>query len=404
MSNFPLVSNLLLSRAGIYLAPDRSDHLEYCLQAASQEADYADPGSYVAALSGNDVTHFSWQYLLHHLAIGETYFFRDADMLYREVLPRLIARRRADNSHALHIWSAGCATGEEPYSVAMLLRHLLPDFVRWKITILGTDINEKALIQARRGRYSTWSMRGAIPPFAQMYFQRNIDSWQLSESILQMASFRYGNLIESQMSIANADLILCRNVLLYMAHDQRRTVIARLKQALAEGGELLLGNHDPAFKPFYLPTWIERPAGKEVPAAEFSKPTERFIEQARRAADGEEWDEAHRWLNKALAANRLDLPAYYLSALVFEGEGRTDEAIAALRRCLYLDHNFALGYFTLGNLYARRGERGQANQLWANAATLLKENPLPDPLPMADGLTAADILALINNQIAELSA
>jgi chemotaxis protein methyltransferase CheR len=404
VSNFAVVSNLLLSRAGIYLAPDRDDHLDYCLQAACQEADYADLDSYLAALIQNDLTHYSWQYLLHYLAIGETYFFRDSDLLFREILPKLIARRRVEGSYALRIWSAGCATGEEPYSVAMLLRYLLPDLERWKITILGTDINEQALIQARRGRYSTWSIRGAIPPCGSAYLMRRDDSWQLSNVILQMVDFRYGNLIDPQLSIANADIILCRNVLLYMAHDHRRAIMARLKRALTEGGELLVGNHDPVVNPVYQPARVERVAGKTILPLPLANSTERFLEQARKAADNEQWDEAHGWLDKVLIENRLDLSAYYLRALIFEGQGLADEAVAALRRCLYLDHNFALGYFTLGNLYARRGDRGQANSLWANAAALLKENPSDEALPLADGLTAADILALIDNQLAELSA
>lgn len=404
VSNFAVVSNLLLSRAGIYLAPDRADHLAYCLQAACQEADYSEFETYLAELVQNELTHYSWQYLLHYLAIGETYFFRDSDLLFREVLPKLIERRRAQGSYTLRIWSAGCATGEEPYSVAMLLRYLLPDLDRWNIKILGTDINEQALIQARRGRYSTWSIRGAIPSCGTAYLLRRDDSWQLSNVILQMVDFRYGNLVEPQLSIANADLILCRNVLLYMAHDQRRAIMARLKRALAEGGELLVGNHDPVVSPVYQPARVERAAGKTIVPLNFAKPTEPFLDQARLAADNEQWDEAHRWLDKALAENRLDLSAYYLRALVFEGQGKPDEAVAALRRCLYLDHNFALGYFTLGNLYARRGDRGQANSLWANAAALLKENQSSEALPLADGLTAADILILIDNQLAELSA
>jgi tetratricopeptide (TPR) repeat protein len=219
-----------------------------------------------------------------------------------------------------------------------------------------------------------------------------------------MVDFRYGNLVEAQLSMANADLILCRNVLLYMAHDHRRAIMARLKQALAKGGELVVGNHDPVVNPVFQSIKLERTVGKAIVPLVISKPTGRFIEQARRAADSEQWDEAHRWLDKALAENRLDLAVYYLRALVFEGQGQTDDAMVALRRCLYLDHNFALGYFTLGNLYARREDRGQANNHWANAAAILKEHHSSEALPLADGLTAADILTLIDNQLAELSA
>src|SRR5262245_20228366 len=158
-------------------------------------------------------THLVWQRLLYHLAIGETYFFRDIDALRERVLPRLIARRRTDGSRTLRIWSAGCATGEEPYTIAILLCELIDDVEAWKITILGTDINLEAINFARRGLYTQWSVRSVLPE--NPYLRPRGNRWQISDQIRRMVDFRYLNLIDNHIGLANADLVVCRNVLYY---------------------------------------------------------------------------------------------------------------------------------------------------------------------------------------------
>jgi chemotaxis protein methyltransferase CheR len=122
------------------------------------------------------------------------------------------------------------------------------------------------------------------------------------------------------------------------------------------------------------------------------------ISKAKVAADSERWGEAHFWLNEAEAQNCLDLPVQFLRALVLQGEERIPDAIHTLRRCLYLDHNFVMGYFTLGNLHARHGERDHAEQSWNNALELLHDLPPQAELPLSDGLTAEDLLILIQSQ------
>src|SRR5579871_2599692 len=133
LSTSTKASELLAQRTGIFLSAERHDHWQYCLQAACRDTAFTDPAAYLTVLNRSPLTHPVWQRLLHHLAIGETYFYRDSEILRDQVLPALIASRRADNSHTLRIWSAGCATGEEPYTIALLLRELLPDIAHWNI-------------------------------------------------------------------------------------------------------------------------------------------------------------------------------------------------------------------------------------------------------------------------------
>ena len=129
-------------------------------------------------------------------ASGETYFFRDHgqfDLLRLRLLPELIERRRG--AKTLRLWSAGCASGEEAYSLAMLVDMLLPERDGWDILILGSDIDQTALAKARRGHYGQWSFRMVPPALQQRYFQRKGDEWALDERIRRMVTFRAGDLI-----------------------------------------------------------------------------------------------------------------------------------------------------------------------------------------------------------------
>jgi chemotaxis protein methyltransferase CheR len=390
---------ILSSRVGLFVPPERASHLDYCLRAASRDVGFTDQDGFLDALRDSLPTHPAWQRLLYHLAIGETYFFRDVDALRDRILPRLITRRRGDGSRTLRVWSAGCATGEEPFTVAILLCDLIEDIQSWKITILGTDINLQSLNFARRGLYTSWSVRSVLPE--NPYLRPRGNRWQLSDQIRRMVDFRYLNLIENHVALVNADLVLCRNVLFYIEQSRRSEIVARLNSALAGGGELLLDNTTAggdfsARKPL---NWT--PARHTQPLRPIAVRCEDPVREARDAADRGQWREAHHWLDKALAQDRLNLSAHYLRALVFAGQGRTDDAIQSLRRCLYLDHNFALGYFTLGNLYAMRSDRVQALQHWVNAAELLEHQPPGQVLHLADGMTVSDVLALIRAQLEE---
>ena len=177
---------------------------------------------------------------------GETYFFRDHgqfDLLRLRLLPELIERRR--NTKALRLWSAGCASGEEAYSLAMLVDMLLPERDGWDILILGSDINQTALTKARRGRYGQWSFRMVPPALQQRYFRSLGDEWALDERIRRMVTFLAGDLIGEPSAgeeWQDMDLILCRNVFIYFAVNTVTTVADKLAAALSEGGYLLTGH------------------------------------------------------------------------------------------------------------------------------------------------------------------
>jgi chemotaxis protein methyltransferase CheR len=190
-------------------------------------------------------------HLIRTLTVGETYFFRHQvyfDLLEREIMPRLIAERR--ERRQLRLWSAGCATGEEAYSLAIMLARLLPDLESWDVSILGTDLNTAFLARARDGRYSGWSLRGSDEAFVAAYFTPDGGRHKIKSRLARLVRFAPLNLADPVYpSPANGtsqlDLIFCRNVLIYFGPELARQVVARLRSALAPDGWLVVGPSDP---------------------------------------------------------------------------------------------------------------------------------------------------------------
>lgn len=190
--------------------------------------------------------------LAKYLAVGETYFFRDRqsfEILEQQVFPSLLKKRLGANQR-LRIWSAGCCTGEEPYSIAMALAKQIPNRQHWNITILATDIVMEFLRKASEGIYSTWSFRDAPVGIQETYFSKtNQDHFAISPEIKAMVTFSYHNLAEnSYPSIDNGtnamDIIFCRNVLMYFDRSEINRVVHKLTQSLVEGGWLFLNPVD----------------------------------------------------------------------------------------------------------------------------------------------------------------
>lgn len=190
--------------------------------------------------------------LAKYLAVGETYFFRDRQsfkILEQEILPPLLEKRLGANQR-LHIWSAGCCTGEEPYSIAMVLAKLIPNRRHWNITILATDIVMEFLCKASAGIYSAWSFRDVPAGIQETYFNKtNQERFAISPEIKAMVAFSYHNLVEDTYpSIDNGtnamDVIFCRNVLMYFEPSEVHRVVHKLTQSLVEGGWLFLSPVD----------------------------------------------------------------------------------------------------------------------------------------------------------------
>jgi chemotaxis protein methyltransferase CheR len=240
------VSEFIAQHTGLDFPGERRSDLQRGLAAAATEFGLADAASCAEWVLSASLTRRQLHVVVSHLTIGETYFFRERrtfDALTEHVLPELIRRRRG-REQRLRLWSAACSTGEEPYSLAILVRQLLPDWRDWTVTILATDINERFLQRAAAGIYGEWSFRESVAGFKERYFTATTNGrFAIAPEIRNCVSFAQLNLAEDPLLPPTADahgmdIIFCRNVLIYFTASHARKLADNLRRALAEGGWL----------------------------------------------------------------------------------------------------------------------------------------------------------------------
>jgi chemotaxis protein methyltransferase CheR len=234
---------------GLHFGPGKQGDLQRGFAAAAQRLGFASAADCVARVLAGALDAQLQQALVESLAVGETYFFRDPalfDALAREVLQPLVAARRQGTRH-LRLWSAGCASGEEAYSLAMLVAGLLPDWRAWNLSILGTDIDGVALAKARGATYGSWSMRVDMPPQARRFLlPAGEGRWQVDPELARRVHFAPLNLAREDWpaGVSAMDLVLCRNVLIYFSEARARAALGRLGRALTDDGWLVTGTVD----------------------------------------------------------------------------------------------------------------------------------------------------------------
>lgn len=242
-------------RLGLHFPASRRTELANLLaktvsEAAAQNVDWVGP------LERGDMPDEVAQLLARHLTVGETYFFREPgtlDVLERQILPELV-RQRADGSRQLRLWSAGCCTGEEPYTLAMILERLLPDIGGWDIHILATDLNQDFLDRAAQGVYRDWSFRQTLPGIKERFFRETRPgTYVLNPRTQARVTFARLNLAKDdypspRVDTGRMDVILCRNVLMYFSDRQAQAVMHRLHRSLTPSGWLAVSPTEHALR------------------------------------------------------------------------------------------------------------------------------------------------------------
>ncbi|KQP58901.1 CheR family methyltransferase [Methylobacterium sp. Leaf112] len=284
---FPALKARIIARTGHHYYADKDDLLLDRLRKRFKANGLPDCAAYAALLNDRALGEAEWAALEAEITIGETFFFRYAEQfaaLRGTILPGLIAARAHERS--LKIWSAGCSTGAEPYSLAILLHELLgPALPDWRIAITGTDISTAALATARAGLYGRWALRTLPPEERLRYFTSGPvlpgpgreGTYTLRTDYRRMVRFERRNLMElvdgtAPPHLADFDLILCRNVLIYFEAEIVLGIVRGLGRRLLPDGWLLIGHAEPnpafaqTLEPVNLPgTVAYRPRGAGEP-------------------------------------------------------------------------------------------------------------------------------------------
>jgi len=283
--NLKKIRDLINRKIGIFYPDNRLETLSKRLKKAAQD-NVLEESQYLNLLANQIWSEKIILELVKYLTIPETYFFRDRavfDALEDVILPEL-ASLVSNEQRTIYIWSTACSTGEEPYSLAILLHGLMsPDQLK-KVRIIGTDINDEYLSRARTGIYSVWSLRTTPDKVVEKYFAEISEGkFQISDVIREMVSFSNVNLVDVKGAFLekSVDLLLCRNALIYFSNEQARNTLDKLALILRPGGWCLLAAAEGALAP---EKYFER---KRFPSAVIFKkkflPGDKSIDEAPKA-------------------------------------------------------------------------------------------------------------------------
>ncbi|NMG58826.1 tetratricopeptide repeat protein [Geitlerinema sp. P-1104] len=385
-----------------------------------------------------------WKALIRCLVVTESYFFRDRgqfELLRSRLLPEILVKKRniaaqEGQRPQLKIWSAACASGEEPYSVAMVISELLSDRDRWDLHIVGTDINDESLAQARRGDYSAWSFRQVDASIQRQYFQRQGDRYLLNPEIRRLVTFKRLNLVSDafpdvNLNLYDLDLILCRNVFIYFEQAAIQQVLDKFYHSLGMGGYLIAahaelqssGSHRfhsqlfpqsvvyqrcdrlegqgllssrtqipprdcPAPPPAAPLPVLPRPSSP-LPIKPLTRPVMPLVEsrgslevenphwrQAQRHFEASAYRQAIQTAERALSQTPRHVETYLLIARAYANLGEYQKAVYYCLQALEID-SLAVGpHYLLAHLYEAQGNINRAKQVLKKIVYLAPKMPL----------------------------
>jgi chemotaxis protein methyltransferase CheR len=237
---FAALQSFLLKSSGLALERDKEYLVEARLKPVAQQAGLASLNELIARVETDRVLA---KKVTEAMTVNETFFFRDRlpfEGFRKAILPELLKARA--KTRRLRIWSAACSTGQEPYSLAMILDEEARALMGWTIEIVATDIADSVLKRAREGVYSHFEVQRGVPtPHLVRYFSKRKDHWAVNPNIKARVDFRQQNLMGDFSHLGVFDVIFCRNVLIYFAADQKRDVLHRAARCLAPDGYLVMG-------------------------------------------------------------------------------------------------------------------------------------------------------------------
>lgn len=414
------IKTYIADRCGLYFRDHDLRNLESAIRERMRLCQFDSAPAYYIYLTTSDEKENEFRELLNLLTINHTYFFRNEPQFASfkdKVLPQLLEQKMqmAFTSHStqkptLRIWSAGCSTGEEPYTIAMILRETVPNYEDWNIEIFATDASNDALAKAKRGIYGENSMRLVEEPYRSKYFSqvvaaRNSKEWHLSPEIKNMVNFGFLNLIEDPYP-AEMDIIFCRNVTIYFELKTTLKVIHAFFTSLTDFGNLFLGYSESLqflTNKFRMRSWedgiyyqkttekIEEaismiPLGQpkeeviidyaekapspelmaiaETPQPVFlsSEEFENVRSQILRLIYLKEYNQALTLIEKVAVEGSQRADMYYLTADIYTSMNRHEEAKMRIKKALAIDSLYAPAYYLLGCIFWEENKHHQAKE------------------------------------------
>lgn len=426
------LKNLVTVRSGLYFKDYDLKDLENALLYRMRERKIDSPLTYYNLLTVSEEKEDEFRELLNHLTVNHTYFFRNEPQfkaLKEKILPEVIASKTGrmmanpsgtEEKPSLRIWSAGCSTGEEPYSIAIVVEEAIPDLKKWNIQIVAIDASNSALEAARKGIYGLNSMRLVSKERRDLYFiertgiERNTE-YEIQDTIKNMVHFGYLNLMEENYPTA-FDIIFCCNVTIYFENQTTMEVMDKIYHSLNDGGYLFIGYSEslqfisnkfkmldwedaiyyrkrkakevlsdikvPAPKGVRVDRVLEEISRKELEAElkEFKRPETKTVKniddlltEIIKNLHTKNYYVALNLVEQAHKINKDAVEPYYLEAEALSRLGRFEKAKKRLNIALQLNPLFAPAHYLFGSLFNEEGNVEEAKKSFKKALYLNKD-------------------------------
>ncbi|HOS96365.1 MAG TPA: protein-glutamate O-methyltransferase CheR [Deltaproteobacteria bacterium] len=247
---FILLRDFIYEQSGIYFADNKKSQLEARLGLRLRANNLADYEKYYYLLKYDPNSSRELRALFDSVTTNETSFFRSPPQIqafHEKVVPEIISRKEKQGERQIRLWSAGCSTGEEPYTMGIVLKQILKDSVaNWDVKIIASDISEKALRSAKNAVYSDYALRSVPPEIKQAFFVPDGNSYRIVDDVRTLVDLQYLNLNDARrvQIMKGFDIIFCRNVLIYFDDEAKKRFVAQLYDCLNHGGYLFIGHSE----------------------------------------------------------------------------------------------------------------------------------------------------------------
>lgn len=348
--------------------------------------------------------------LIDEVTINETFFLRQSAELEALDWATMWAGARAAGASAVRVWVAGCSTGEEAYTLALLASEAFAPAPA-PVAILATDICTDALARAAKGVYGARSVRGVSDARRARYFESGHGGLAVGARLRGLVRFARHNLVRDPMPPAGEsrfDLALCRNTLIYFDRPTVERVAASLAGAVRPGGRLILGAADrisgPTASAAVAAVRQKRPSAPAPPRHRPGRPvpSEAVFDAALAAADAGRLDTAIELIADVLSRDPLNADAHFVRGLAELGAGDADASVRSLRRALYVDPGFGLAAFKLGRAHEARGDAAAASQAYEHALRTFEGPETRAPRSVGD-VDLGDIAAVCRLRLRALT-
>ena len=247
--NFNKLTQQIYLRLGLHFEDNKSYFLQKRVEKRMESLGFRDPQDYVFMVCYADPEGLEMQALANLITTNETYMFREYEQLEgfaNYCLPEVLSAKQARGEQRLRIWSAGCSSGEEPYTLAIIVQEIFPQSQYWDCQIVASDIDENMLAYAEKGAYSWRSVREVPPEYLEKYFTKKGESWLVRPQAKSLVKLEHLNLSDrlAMRAKRSFDFIFCRNVLIYFDDASRKAAVDHFYNALNRGGYLFLGHSE----------------------------------------------------------------------------------------------------------------------------------------------------------------